>query len=91
MEFHDVDWLGAELAYCEVELEEFEQEAVCSYWSQVIEEELGAVEDEVPPFAWSELGTGERALLRRRERRTGNTVLRVAAADVSASNPGEAA
>lgn len=91
MEFHDVDALGAELAHCEAELEEFEQGAVRYFWSRVIAEELGAVEDEIPPATWAELSPQERTLLRRRERRTGNTVLRLVTADVSASKSGKAA
>lgn len=91
MQYPDVSELGAELAYCEAELEEFEQGAVRYFWSRVIAEELGAVENEVPPVAWSEMGTRERVLLRRRERRTGNTALRVITADASCSAPGQAA
>ncbi|MDI2031548.1 hypothetical protein QFW96_23170 [Saccharopolyspora sp. TS4A08] len=67
--------LGAELADCEAELSEFEQEAVQDYWSQVIAEELGELP--VTPFAWSELGAGERTRLRRYERREAGAVLRL--------------
>lgn len=91
MEFQDLDELGAELAFCEAELEGEELGAVRHYWSRVIAEELGAVETEVPPTAWAEMSAGERALLRRRERRTSNTTLRLVADEVSASQVGEAA
>lgn len=90
----DLDKLsvGAELAFCEVELDEFEQQAVQSYWEQVIAEELGAVELPDTPFAWSELGAGERTRLRRYERREVGAALRLITAEVDAtSDAGEAA
>lgn len=84
--------LGAELADCEAELSEFEQQAVQGYWDQVIAEELGAAEVPVTPFAWSELGAGERTRLRRLERRTAGASLRLITAEADgASSPGEAA
>ncbi len=78
--------LGAELAHCEAELSEFEQEAVRDYWSQVIAEELGELP--VTPFAWSELGAGERTRLRRYERREAGAVLRLITTE---ADSGEAA
>lgn len=71
--------LGAELAGCEAELSEFEQDAVQSHWDQVIAEELGELP--VTPFAWSELGAGERTRLRRYERREAGAVLRLITTD----------
>jgi hypothetical protein len=87
---------AAELAFCEAELEEWDRLEVRDYWGAVIAEELGATQHPASPFAWSEMGSGERARLRRYERRTGNTVLRLItnAADASvasAPNSGEAA
>lgn len=92
MNYPGNDSLGAELAFCEAELSEFEQQAVRAYWDQVIAEELGAVELQTTPFAWSELGTGERTRLRRLERRTAGATLRLITAEADeASNAGEAA
>ncbi|MEV4647532.1 hypothetical protein [Saccharopolyspora sp. NPDC049357] len=82
--------VGAELAFCEAELDEFEQEAVQDYWSQVIADELGELP--VAPFVWSELGAGERTRLRRYERREAGAVLRLVTTEVDAgSDSGEAA
>ncbi|TDD91960.1 hypothetical protein E1202_04300 [Saccharopolyspora karakumensis] len=78
--------LGAELASCEAELSEFEQEAVRDYWSRVIAEELGELP--VAPFVWSELGAGERTRLRRYERREAGAVLRLITTE---ADSGEAA
>lgn len=78
--------LGAELANCEAELSEFEQQAVQDYWSLVIAEELGEVP--VAPFVWSELGAGERTRLRRYERREAGAVLRLITTE---ADSGEAA
>lgn len=75
------DAFGAELANCEAELSEFEQQAVQSYWDQVIAEELGTSAMPNTPFVWSELGAGERTRLRRAERREANATLRLIAAE----------
>ena len=86
------DSVGAELADCEAVLNEFEQQAVRTYWDQVIAEELGAVELQATPFAWSELGTGERTRMRRLERRTAGATLRLITTEADeAFNAGEAA
>ncbi|TWF93368.1 hypothetical protein [Saccharopolyspora dendranthemae] len=88
-EQHDIEVyasFGAELANCEAELSEFEQDAVRSYWDQVIAEELGELP--VAPFVWSELGAGERTRLRRYERREAGAVLRLVTTD---ADSGEAA
>ena len=86
------DAFGAELANCEAELREFEQQAVQSYWDQVIAEELGASALPVAPFVWSELGTGERTRLRRYDRREAGAELRLITAEAdAASDSGEAA
>ncbi|MEV4646286.1 hypothetical protein [Saccharopolyspora sp. NPDC049357] len=86
---HDIEVytsFGAELAGCEAELSEFEQDAVRSYWDQVVAEELGELP--VTPFVWSELGAGERTRLRRYERREAGAVLRLITID---ADSGEAA
>ncbi|TWF94424.1 hypothetical protein [Saccharopolyspora dendranthemae] len=80
MSYQGYKTLGAELANCEVELGEFEQEAVQDYWDQVIAEELGELP--VAPFVWSELGAGERTRLRRYERREAGAALRLITTDV---------
>ncbi|WP_246536096.1 hypothetical protein [Saccharopolyspora endophytica] len=92
-EQHDIEAyasFGAELANCEVELSEFEQQAVQDYWSHVIAEELGELP--VAPFVWSELGAAERTRLRRYDRREANATLRLITTEVDAgSDSGEAA
>lgn len=87
---------AADLAAIESELPEWDRLAVRDYWETVIAEELGASEPVASRFAWSSMGSGERERVRRYERRTGNTVLRLVTeiADgsiTSAPNTGEAA
>lgn len=92
MNYPNIAALGAELAFCEAELNEYEREAVQSYWGQVIAEELGAADLPTTPFVWSELGAGERTRLRRYDRREASAALRLITAEADeASNSGEAA
>ncbi|MBQ0928533.1 hypothetical protein [Saccharopolyspora endophytica] len=86
MNYPNVNSLGRELAFCEAELDEVGQQAVKSYWDQVIAEELGELP--VTPFAWSELGAGERTRLRRYERREAGAALRLITTE---ADSGEAA
>ncbi len=99
----DCDPSPWDLAMCEADLPEWDQLRIQDYWDALITEELGAplVSDELetPQLAvsrdeWSALGSGERARLRRLQRRSDNTALRTvtAAADaVPAPNLGEVA
>lgn len=96
-----MDYLNAgpsaeELAMCESELPEWDRLAARDYWDAVIAEELGAPLSPASPFAWSELGPGERDRVRRYERRQEAKVLRLitSVADESAESApdfGEAA
>lgn len=82
----EIDPAATDLALCEAELEEWDELAVRDYWESVVAEELGA---SLSRAAEPVVGSGERVRLRRYERRTGNTVLRLITSDVDglASRP----
>ncbi len=94
--YDEIDPSPGDLAAIEgAVLPEWDRLEVRDYWDAVVAEELGAAQNPASPYAWSVMGTGERVRLRRYERRSANTVLRLvsteADASVSAPNLGEAA
>ncbi|GAA4613045.1 hypothetical protein [Saccharopolyspora hordei] len=94
--YQDMEPSADELAFCEANLDEWDQLRVRDYWEAVVTAELGAPMGVASVYRWSAMGPGEHTRIRRQQRRTDNRVLRLIATTVDnraaeAPNLGEAA